>query len=448
MIGVMAFRFKTYMPRSLFGRAALILIVPIVTIQLVVSIVFIQRHFDGVTRQLSRGVLLEVRTLQRAVETAANLTAAQVAAGSVADDLSMQVTLPATDRPPEGDLRSFWDISGREVGTTLHDGLPQLSTVDLQSNAREVHLWLDTNLGPMHIVLSRSRVTASNPHQLLVLTAFASLLMTLVAYIFLRNQLSPITRLAAAAEAFGRGQTVPYRPRGALEVRAAGNAFLDMRARIERQIDQRTLMLSGVSHDLRGPLTRLKLGLSLLPEDEDTTALQGDVEDMSRLVDEFLAFARGDAMEDSAEVDPAELVARVVDKARRGGLHLSLGECLGTGRVEMRPQAVTRALDNLVGNALRYGHNAVLSYAITDRILRLTVEDDGPGIPKDKRDEAVLPFTRLDAARDPNNGGGVGLGLSIAADIARTHGGVLRLGESAALGGLRADLVIKRQGQP
>jgi two-component system osmolarity sensor histidine kinase EnvZ len=176
--------------------------------------------------------------------------------------------------------------------------------------------------------------------------------------------------------------------------------------------------------------------------------LQGDVEDMSRLVDEFLAFARGDAMEDSAEVDPAELVARVVDKARRGGLHLSLGECLGTGRVEMRPQAVTRALDNLVGNALRYGHNAVLSYAITDRTLRLTVEDDGPGIPKDKRDEAVLPFTRLDAARDPNNGGGVGLGLSIAADIARTHGGVLRLGESAALGGLRADLVIKRQGQP
>ena len=448
MIGVMAFRFKTYMPRSLFGRAALILIVPIVTIQLVVSIVFIQRHFDGVTRQLSRGVLLEVRTLQRAVATAANLTAAQVAAGSVADDLSMRVTLPATDRPPEGDLRSFWDISGREVGTTLHDGLPQLSTVDLQSNAREVHLWLDTNLGPIHIVLSRSRVTASNPHQLLVLTAFASLLMTLVAYIFLRNQLSPITRLAAAAEAFGRGQTVPYRPRGALEVRAAGNAFLDMRARIERQIDQRTLMLSGVSHDLRGPLTRLKLGLSLLPEDEDTAALQGDVEDMSRLVDEFLAFARGDAMEDSAEVDPAELVARVVDKARRGGLHLSLGECLGTGRVEMRPQAVTRALDNLVGNALRYGHNAVLSYAITDRTLRLTVEDDGPGIPKDKRDEAVLPFTRLDAARDPNNGGGVGLGLSIAADIARTHGGVLRLGESAALGGLRADLVIKRQGQP
>jgi two-component system osmolarity sensor histidine kinase EnvZ len=169
-----------------------------------------------------------------------------------------------------------------------------------------------------------------------------------------------------------------------------------------------------------------------------------DVEDMTRLVDEFLAFARGDAMEDSAEVDPAVLVAQVVDKARRGGLQVTLGETSGAGPVQMRPQAVMRALDNLIGNALRYGDRAVLSYALTDRNLRLTVEDDGPGIPKDKREEAMLPFTRLDAARDPNKGGGVGLGLSIAADIARTHGGILRLGESAALGGLRADLVIKR----
>jgi two-component system osmolarity sensor histidine kinase EnvZ len=440
----MAFHFKTYMPRSLFGRAALILIVPVVTIQLVVSVVFIQRHFDGVTRQLSRGVQLEVRTLLRAVETAPDLAAAGRDAGQVARDLAITMSLPAKAPTVVGDARSFWDISGREVGTVLHDGLPALTAVDLQSNPREVHLWLTTRHGPMQVVLNRSRVTASNPHQLLVLTGFASVLMTLVAYVFLRNQLSPITRLASAAEAFGRGQTLPYRPRGALEVRAAGKAFLDMRARIERQIEQRTLMLSGVSHDLRGPLTRLRLGLALLPEDEDTAALLQDVEDMTRLVDEFLAFARGDAMEDSAEVDPAVLVAQAVDKARRGGLQVTLGETSGAGPVQMRPQAVMRALDNLIGNALRYGDRAVLSYALTDRNLRLTVEDDGPGIPKDKREEAMLPFTRLDAARDPNKGGGVGLGLSIAADIARTHGGILRLGESDTLGGLRADLVIKR----
>ncbi len=444
----MAFRIKNYMPRSLFGRAALILVVPVVTVQLVVSIVFIQRHFDGVTQQLSRGVVFEVRSLLRTIERAPDLTQAQQAASVSASDLSMQLVLPAPDAPEIGDMRAIWDLSGRKVGTTLHNGLPDLRTVDLQSSPREVYLWLNSRHGTLRLVLRRSRVTASNPHQLLVLTALASIVMTLVAYIFLRNQLSPITRLAAAAEAFGRGQNLPYRPRGALEVRAAGSAFLDMRARIERQTQQRTLMLSGVSHDLRGPLTRLKLGLSMLPQDEDTAALHGDVEEMARLVDEFLAFARGDAMEETADVDPGPLVAAVVDKARRGGLLVTLGDVAGSGSgsglVQMRPQAITRALDNLIGNAVRYGTRAVVSYAMTDRSLRLTVEDDGPGIPSDKREEALLPFTRLDAARDPNHGGGVGLGLSIAADIARTHGGVLRLGESEALGGLRADLVIKR----
>jgi two-component system osmolarity sensor histidine kinase EnvZ len=294
------------------------------------------------------------------------------------------------------------------------------------------------------VVVARSRLTASNPHQLLVLTALASILMTAVAYVFLRNQLSPITRLAAAAEAFGRGQNLPYRPRGANEVRAAGSAFLDMRGRIERQIEQRTLMLSGVSHDLRAPLTRLKLGLSFLPEDEETAALQRDVEDMARLVDEFLAFARGDAMEETALVHPAELVAEVIEKARRSGLDVSLGVCTGAAKIRARPVAIIRALDNLVGNAVRYGNRALVSYTFGERSLRLTVEDDGPGIPKEKWEEALLPFIRLDAARDPNNGGGVGLGLSIAADIARTHGGKLRLGESKALGGLKAELVLGR----
>ena len=227
-------------------------------------------------------------------------------------------------------------------------------------------------------------------------------------------------------------------------MRAAGAAFLDMRARIERHLEQRTLMLSGVSHDLRAPLTRMKLGLSFLPEDAETEALKRDVEDMVRLVDEFLAFARGDAMEVSEDVDPAALLGQVVDKARRGGLQVTLGPCIGAGVVRLRRQAVIRALDNLVGNAVRYGNRAEVSFVMTDKSLRLTVEDDGPGIPKAKREEAVLPFIRLDVARDPNRGGGVGLGLSIAADVARSHGGVLRLGDSEALGGLRADMVLGR----
>lgn len=441
----MSFRIKNYMPRSLFGRAALILIVPVITIQLVVSVVFIQRHFDGVTRQLSRGVMLETRALLAAVDGAASLGQAQSQVTALAGNLSLAVTLPAQALPQaRGDLLSFWDLSGRSVGAVLHEGLATLALVDLVSSTRSVDLWLTTRHGPMLVKVPRPRVTPSNPHQLLVITAFASLVMTAVAFVFLRNQLSPITRLASAAVAFGRGEVTPYKPRGAIEVRAAGHAFLDMRSRIERQTQQRTLMLSGVSHDLRGPLTRMKLGLSLLPQGEDTKALLRDVQDMERLVDEFLAFARGDAMEEPKDCDPAQILAEVLERAHRLGQKVTLGPCSGLGLVRLRPQAMGRALDNLVGNAVRYGSRAEVSFALTEKSLRFSVQDDGPGIPPDKRDEALLPFARLDAARDPNNGGGVGLGLSIAADIARSHGGVLRLGDSASLGGLRADLVLAR----
>lgn len=436
----MAPRLKSLVPSGLYGRAALILIVPVVTIQLVVSIAFIQRHFEEVTRQLTQGLVPQVQLLlqRRAEEGPGGPDARALAAA-----LNLQLDEAPGPAPP-GDVRVLWDLSGREVIAVLRAGLPDLRAVTLFEAPRRVRLWLDTPQGPIAVEVSRRRVSASNPHQLLVLMIFTSVLMTLVAFYFLRLQLRPITRLAQAAEAFGKGQTVPYRPRGAVEVRAAGRAFLDMRARIERQIESRTLMLSGVSHDLRTPLTRLRLGLSMLPEDDEVQALVADVAQMQRLVDEFLAFARGDAMEEAVPTDPVMLARRVVEAAARAGQAVKLEAPAAVAPVSLRPQAVARALENLVGNARRYARNALVTVAVTDRTLRLVVEDDGPGIPKDRRDEAVLPFARLDDARDPNLGGGVGLGLSIAADIARSHGGELRLGESAALGGLRAELVLAR----
>jgi two-component system osmolarity sensor histidine kinase EnvZ len=217
-----------------------------------------------------------------------------------------------------------------------------------------------------------------------------------------------------------------------------------MRGRIERQIEQRTQLLSGVSHDLRTPLTRLKLGLAILPEDEDTAALLRDVQDMERLVDEFLAFVRGEAGEEPVVTDPAVLVAQAVDNARRMGLDVVLGPMVGEGVVPLRPQAVKRALDNLIMNAGRHASKAEVSLTMTERACRITVEDDGPGIPKARREEAMQPFARLDNARDPNQGGGVGLGLAITADVARAHGGALRLGDSEHLGGLKADLILAR----
>ena len=440
----MHLRLKNFLPRSLFGRAALILVVPIVASQLVVSVIFIQRHFEGVTRQLTQGVMIEMRLLLAEIASAPDRDAAAALVAPLAAGLAIGMDLSGDLAPPAGDRWSFWDLSGRAVLETLHAGMPALIAADLQSDRRRVSIWLGSDRGPVLMSISRSRLSATNPHQLLVVMVVASVLLTLIAYVFLRNQLTPITRLARTAEAFGRGETLPYRPRGATEVRAAGKAFLDMRARIERQIEQRTLMLSGVSHDLRAPLTRLKLGLAFLPEDDEVRALRGDVGDMERLVDEFLAYVRGDALEETVSADPADLVVKSVENAQRSGQVIALGRLDPVGRVRLRPDAVSRAVENLIGNAARYGSRAEVSLLAFERSFRIVVEDDGPGIPKHRRDEALLPFTRLDPARDPNHGGGVGLGLSIAADIARSHGGSLRLGESEVLGGLKAELVLAR----
>ena len=433
---------KSLLPRGLYGRAALILIVPIVTIQLVVSVTFIQRHFERVTEQLTGGVAAELQLLLDLAEAAGSLEAARAEVMRAAGPLEVEVALPAGDAAPVADRTELVDLSGRVVIRTLRAALPGLAPVDLVEGDGKVRLHLPTRWGEMAVVVNRARMSATNPHQLLVLMIATSILMTIIAYLFLSNQLRPIERLAGAAEAFGKGQVIPYSPRGATEVRAAGRAFLDMRARIERQIEQRTLMLSGVSHDLRTPLTRMRLGLSLLPEDEETRALLSDVAEMERLVDEFLSFARGDATEAVEAVDPLALVRHVVENAARMGKRVEMRAPEAVGQVMLRPQAVTRALENLVNNALRYGSRAVVTVAMGERWLRLVVEDDGPGIPAARRAEAVQPFSRLDAARDPNRGGGVGLGLSIAADIARSHGGELRLGESASLGGLRAEVLL------
>lgn len=443
----MVLRLKPFLPRGLFGRAALILVLPIVVLQLIVAATFIQRHFEGVTRQMSEGVAIEIGYLLAEVAAAPDLAAAQARAAALGSALSLSVSLPGGPAP-EADGRAFWDWSGRAVIQTLRARLPEMEVADLLVNQRAVRVWFRTPWGEMRIEMDRRRVSASNPHQLLVLMVFASVVMTGVAFVFLRNQMTPIARLAKAAEAFGKGQVVPYRPRGALEVRAAGNAFLDMRARIERQIETRTMMLSGVSHDLRTPLTRMKLALSLMPEDEETEALSRDVAQMERMVNEFLAFARGDAMEEAVPVDPSALLAAVVEAAVRAGQRVSLGTMDWpppgrSPRLRLRPDALSRALENLIGNAVRHGSRAEVSLVTGERMLRFVIEDDGPGIPREQREEAVQPFRRLDTARNPNSGG-VGLGLAIAADVARSHGGSLRLGESERLGGLRAELSVAR----
>lgn len=439
---------KRLMPRGLYGRAALILFLPVVAVTVVVTVMFLQRHFEDVTRQMTTGMASEVGLVAERIETAPNIAAARAAALQVTGPLGLQLTLPAE---PGEDRRAAFDLSGRIVIAELHDRVAAVRAVDL-GQRRAVQVSLQSRWGSYRLEFPRTRVSASNPHQLLVLMIGTSLLMTAIATVFLRNQLRPIRRLARAAEEYGKGRIIPYRPAGASEIRSAGTAFLEMRARIERQNEQRKQMLSGVSHDLRTPLTRLRLGLSMLspedpPDPEEITALEGDVAAMGVMVDAFLDHARDTAQEAPPQsVAVLDFVRGIVADAQRGGQAVVLHELAGetSGRATFSPDSLRRAVENLIGNAVRYGDHAEVDAALGPSYVRISVEDDGPGIPADRREEAVRPFTRLDPARNQNRGQGVGLGLSIAADIARAHGGQLRLGEGARLGGLRAEIVIPR----
>lgn len=439
----MLFRWlKRFLPRGLYGRATLILLVPVVAIQLVVSVAFLQRHFDQVTEQMTRSVAIPLGFLLTEIDAAPDVDVARALGAELGSRLGIGVALPGSEVKAS---RRFYDLSGRSVIRTMYDALPSVTAIDLGGDSRFVRLGVGTAWGPAEIVFRRARVSASNPHQLLVLMVFAGVLLTAIAFVFLRNQLRPIARLADAAEAYGRGRILSYRPRGATEVRAAGAAFLDMRARIDRAREQRTLLLSGVSHDLRTPLTRLRLGLSLAEDSEETRAMRRDVDDMQRMLDDILDFARGEASGEAEPTVPAEIARRVAGNARRIGREIELELAPGSDEpLSMRPRAVERALENLVQNALRCGTRVRLSVAAAQDGLRLVVEDDGPGIPVDRREEALRPFTRLDPARNQDLGGGAGLGLAIALDVARGHGGTLALGESEALGGLSAELFLPR----
>lgn len=430
---------KAYLPRSLYARAVLILLVPVVTILLVVSVVFIQRLYENVTQQMTEGVAQEIRLVLDRIQSAPDAAGAMEAAFEVALPLGIEVSAEAQRIE---DRRAWSDLSGRVVAETLKAEVPGVRAVDLVSRDRTVRMAIETAKGPLTMELPRRRVSARNPHQFLVLIGVTAVLMTVIALIYMRNQMRPIRRLARAADAFGKGRSVPYRPTGATEVRQAGAAFLDMRDRIERHIEQRTLMLSGVSHDLRTPLTRMRLALSLMEDDEDVASLSKDVADMERMLAAFLDFARGEAQEEPEAISPGELAREAVERATRGGLAVTLGEVADAPDVMLRPNAMARALDNLIGNAVRYGGEAVVSVALDEASVSFAVDDPGPGIPEELRAEAQKPFTRLDVARNQDGGSGVGLGLSITADIARGHGGSLHLEPSPTLNGLRARLTI------
>ena len=423
------------MPKRLYYRAALILVFPVVFLQLIVSIVFIQRHFEGVTVQMTRTVAAELDLITEVIERDGAVAAQQIARSL---GMSMSIVSQETNFL---ERRRIYDLTGLVVRRELLS-LPEILNVDLPDN-RKVNARIKSGQEYFDLQFSRRRVSASNPHQLIVYLLVFGAFFTVIAFFYLRNQLRPITRLADAAEAFGLGENVPYDPSGALEVRAAGQAFLDMRERIQRHLKQRTMILSGVSHDLRTPLTRLKLGLSFLPE-EQREPLEKDVEDMNLLLNEFLDFAKQDNETDlpTENINPTVLVNELIENFRRTGIQIeSIGE-IGNNLFKLKPFPIKRALENLINNADRYGKKILIEKKIENNFLIFSVHDDGPGIDEAHYDEVLQPFTRLDPSRNQNRGSGVGLGLPIAKEIAEGQGGSLKLSKSNILSGLSAALII------
>ncbi len=426
---------KSYMPKRLYYRAALILVFPVVFLQLIVSIVFIQKHFEGVTVQMTRTVAAELDLLTEVIERDG-----AVAAQQIARSLGMSMSIVSQDTEFI-ERRRMFDLTGIVVRRELL-ALPEILTVDMPNN-KKVNTRIKSGQEYFDLQFSRKRVSASNPHQLIVYLIVFGAFFTIIAFFYLRNQLRPITRLANAAEAFGHGENVNYYPSGALEVRAAGQAFLDMRERIQRHLKQRTMILSGVSHDLRTPITRLKLGLAFLPR-EQREPLEKDVEDMNLLLNEFLDFAKFQNETDvpPEDINPSVLIDDLIENFSRANIKIeSLGETKITA-IKLKPFAIKRALENLINNANRYGSQILIETKSEENSLIISVHDDGPGIDQTQYEEVLQPFSRLDPSRNQNKGSGVGLGLPIAKEIVEAHGGILKLSKSSVLSGLSVSLII------
>ena len=431
---------KSLLPKGLYARALLIIIAPMVILQSVVAFVFMERHWNTVTRRLSAAVTQDIAALidlRKVLPPDRNYAALRRIAQ---ERLGLAVDfLPVNEMPPIGP-KPFFSLLDQALSQEVRKQIGKPFWIDTVGRSNLVELRIQLDDAVMRVFARRSAAYASNSEIFLLWMVGTSLVLITVAILFLRNQIRPILRLADAVESFGKGRDVPnFRPRGAQEVRRAASAFIEMKSRVERTIEQRTTMLAGVSHDLRTVLTRFKLELALIGDSPEVDAMKKDIDEMSRMLDGYLAFARGDAGEQSEATDMALFLEELRADAERHG-HKAVASFHGYPVVTVRPNAFKRCLANLVSNAARFAKTIEITGHRDHRDLTITVDDDGSGIPPHLREDVFKPFLRLDDARNQDEGGS-GLGLAIARDIARSHGGDIMLGDSP-LGGLRATVRV------
>jgi two-component system, OmpR family, osmolarity sensor histidine kinase EnvZ len=428
---------KRRLPTTLWGRSLLIIVLPVAIMQVAVTWVFFDAHWQTVTARLSEGLAGDIAWAVESYEdepTEANL---DLIAERAERSMALSIALQPDRALPVEQRRGPIGVIDRAIERGLDERLDRPFWFDTTRYPNYIDVRVQLRQGVMRVIAPRERAVATQAHIFVLWLLVATVILMGVAILFIRNQVRAIERLAEAAQAFGRGETSPrFKPHGAREVRAAAVAFLDMRDRIQRHIDQRTALLASVSHDLRTPLTRLRLELALAPPFKRAEAMRSDLDEMEHMIDEYLAFARGEAGEPPQTIALADVLNRAAEDARRAGAEVEV-RAPDDLTASLRPLAIRRALANLAGNAASHGeHVRLTARALPSGGLEIVVEDDGPGIPEAMHEEAFRPFSRLDPSRNQNRKG-VGLGLAIARDVARGHGGDITLDRSD-LGGLKA----------
>ncbi len=430
---------KHLLPRSLLGRSLLIIVTPLVLLQVVSAFIFYESHWDKVSLRLARGLAGDIATIVDFLRQYPEPEDRERLFNMAADHMEISATIKTGEILPN--LPPIENtLTERMLVRAMREYVGKPFQIDTASMRRHVVIGVQLPEGILEVITTRKRLFSSTTYIFVLWMVGTSMILLGVATVFMRNQVKPIRRLALAADRFGKGRDVPnFKPEGAREVRQAATAFMAMRERIQRQISQRTEMLAGVSHDLRTPLTRMKLQLALLGESEGVDDLKGDIDEMEHMLQAYLAFARGEGAEAPESTNLSAMLEGVIAQARRKGGAIDLhteGEII----VPLRPAAFKRCLSNIVDNAIRYANHVSVRAGRRGDGIDITVDDDGPGIPEDKREDAFKPFFRLESSRNPGTGG-VGLGLTIARDVMRSHGGDIELTDSPN-GGLRARMKL------
>ncbi len=434
------------LPRSLMGRSLLILILPIVLVQVVTGYMFFDRHWGRVIASFSEGVASEIAYVAEDIvangQEAEGLNRALDKAQRIFGFETSIVQAWPVDRQHSHEI--FWEKMVASIfEPILEQKLSMPFIIDMDFAHKQVHVWVQVQQGSLYLKIPERRLFSSSAYIYLLWVMAAAIILLWVATLFMRNQVRPIRKLAQAAERFGRGQGLgAFRPQGAREVRKAGRAFIDMAERIQRQVQQRTLMLAGISHDLRTPLTRFKLALSMLPHGPDTEAMNRDVAEMKQMIDGYLSFVQGAGEEEFSDLPLAQVLEGLAQEIRTDAFDIQI-ECPETLSVYLRSLAFSRVLRNVLSNAQRYAHQAlvVAQMDVDQDVLEITIEDDGPGLPEDDYEEALKPFVRMEEGRTIQDGN-VGLGLPIALDIVHSHGGKLVLEKSQRFGGLCVRILL------